>query len=645
MSTGLRRRACGWFISAAVLILLTAPSRAQVAAPEAHSLTQPDLQAWTDGLLPFALAQAGVPGAVVSVVKDGSILFEKGYGYADIVRHLPMDPARTLIRPGSISKTFTWTAMIQLVEQKRLDLDADVNTYLDFHVPAYHGQKLTLREIAAHRSGFAEEIKDLGDSKPAENLETYVKRHLPPRIYPPGAVPAYSNYAAALAGYIVARVSGEDYADYVARHIFAPLDMSHSTFAQPVPAAWRDALSEGYRAAGKPPGYFEFIALYPAGGLTSTADDMARFMLGQLQHGAGAGGRFLSEAGASLLQASQDRIFPALNAMAMGFYETSRNGHRVIGHNGATQFFHSDLHLFTNDGVGLFISMNGTDDEESTARIENALFEGFADRYFPRTSPLAAATVPADTARAHARAMSGLWESAQQSSGTWLSLAGIFGSFRLDTDGSGQIVFRFPGRGILHWSEITPWLWRNDAGDKMQASLRNGRPAMLGFDVAPPISLLPVPWWCSFAWITPALILAIAVLLLDGLSLPVVAGRRVLRSAGTISPAPDTPRTAARLVHGALALALIAYPVLLASFSQDFTLLSGRTDRVLYGLEAVTLALLAGASWLAALDWRRAWRPRAGWRRVAGKMARAMALGVAWWVAIVFNLVNFNLNY
>ncbi len=179
----------------------------------------------------------------------------------------------------------------------------------------------------------------------------------------------------------------------------------------------------------------------------------------------------------------------------------------------------------------------------------------------------------------------------------------------------------------------------------MQASLRNDRPAMLGFDVAPPISLLPVPWWCSFAWITPALILAIAVLLLDGLSLPVVAGRRVLRSAGTISPAPETPRSAAKLVHAGLALALIAYPVLLASFSQDFTLLSGRTDGVVYGLEAVTLALLAGASWLAALDCRRAWRPRAGWRRVAGKMARAMALGVAWWVAIVFNLVNFNLNY
>src|SRR5271165_6740487 len=120
----------------------------------AHDLTATDVEAWLDGLMPTALHTAQTPGAVVVIVKDGQILLEKGYGYADLKKHLPVDPRNTLFRPGSTSKLFTWTAVMQLVEQGKLDLDADVNKYLDFQIPATFGKPLTLRNIMTHTSGF-----------------------------------------------------------------------------------------------------------------------------------------------------------------------------------------------------------------------------------------------------------------------------------------------------------------------------------------------------------------------------------------------------------------------------------------------------------------------------------------------------------
>ena len=141
-----------------------------------------------------------------------------------------MDPATTLFRPGSVSKLFTWTAVMQLVEQGKLDLDRDVNAYLDFKIPPAFGKPITLRNCMTHTAGFEEVGKNLfsDDSVHILSNETFVKEWTPERIYPPGQVPAYSNYATALAGYIVQRVSGEPFEDYIDHHIFEPLGMKHA---------------------------------------------------------------------------------------------------------------------------------------------------------------------------------------------------------------------------------------------------------------------------------------------------------------------------------------------------------------------------------------------------------------------------------
>ena len=120
----------------------------------AAELATADIESWLDGLLPYALESGNVAGAVVVVVKDGRVLLQKGYGYADVEARAPVDPQRTLFRVGSVAKLVTDTAIMQLVEQGKLDLDADVNTYLDFEVPAAFDKPVTLRNLMTHTGGF-----------------------------------------------------------------------------------------------------------------------------------------------------------------------------------------------------------------------------------------------------------------------------------------------------------------------------------------------------------------------------------------------------------------------------------------------------------------------------------------------------------
>src|SRR5262245_15457728 len=189
---------------------------AQQPAAAAHpEATVADTEAWLDGLMPSALHAARVPGAVVVIVKDGQPLVQKGYGFADWEKNVPVDPQRTLFRPGSVSKLFTWTAVMQLVEQGKLDLDVDLNRYLDFKIPARNGKALTLRHAMTHTTGLEETARDLLTYTPSTpDLGGVLKGYVPPYLYDPGSTQGYSNYATSLAGYIVQRVSGQSFDDY-----------------------------------------------------------------------------------------------------------------------------------------------------------------------------------------------------------------------------------------------------------------------------------------------------------------------------------------------------------------------------------------------------------------------------------------------
>lgn len=350
-----------------------------------HEMTANDVEAFLDGIVPMQLQREDIAGAVIVIVKNGSVLFAKGYGYADVKSKVPVSPAGTLFRPGSISKTFTWTAIMQLVEQGKINLDADVNDYLDFQVPHTFGRPVTVRNLMTHTPGFEEVIKDLMVDRPDQlaPLHAFVIAHRPKQIYPPGTIPAYSNYGADLAGFIVERVSGLPFEDYVQKNIFQPLGMSHATFVQPLPERLKSMMSNGYEVASQDPKPFELVPPAPApdGSLSVTGADMAPFMIAHLQNGKYGDTRILQEQTAETMHARQFSMDPAVNGMALGFYEESRNGLRIIGHGGDLNYFHSDMHLIPSEQLGFFVSYNSLGKGELDVRT--ALWGKFLDRYFP----------------------------------------------------------------------------------------------------------------------------------------------------------------------------------------------------------------------------------------------------------------------
>src|SRR5690349_13421207 len=269
-----------------LLALLIGSAAVLVAPAPAASAPPPSYEAFFDQALPSRLAQSHVPGAAVSVVSGGREVFAKGYGKASLATGAPFDPATSLVRIASITKLFTWTAVMQQVAAGRLDLNADVNQYLSrFKVPATYPQPVTLLTLMNHTSGFEERVIATGGRSPGPSLGDYLATHMPARIRPPGEVSAYSNYGAALAGYIVTQVSGQPYDQYVQQHIFDRLGMAHSTATEPVPAALAGDLANSYDSDATPPRRipFTFDPMPPEGAISTTAGDMAKFMLSHLR--------------------------------------------------------------------------------------------------------------------------------------------------------------------------------------------------------------------------------------------------------------------------------------------------------------------------------------------------------------------------
>jgi CubicO group peptidase (beta-lactamase class C family) len=400
-------------------------------------MTAADVEAFLDGIVPLQLSRNDIAGATVAVVKDGKLLFAKGYGFADVQNKKPVSPQETLFRPGSISKLFTWTAIMQLYEQGKLDLDHDINEYLDFKIPDAFGKPITLKNVMTHTPGFEEQIKDLFDTKPVSpNLGQYLKTHIPARIYPPGTVPAYSNYATAVAGYIVERVSGRPFEQYVAENIMRPLKMTHSTFSQPLPQELAPLMSGGYRLGSDSAGPFEIVNPFPAGSLSSTASDMAQFMMAHLQDGQLGDARILKPETARLMHSRLFGLDDGANAMCYGFYEETRNGHRIIGHGGDTVFFHSDLHLVLDQNVGFFVSYNSAGNSSGLGDSPRAnVWESFLDSYYPYTVP---ATTSA-SAKDDAKAAAGTYVLSRKSEYSFLKVASILQQFSVSPVGDGDI--------------------------------------------------------------------------------------------------------------------------------------------------------------------------------------------------------------
>jgi len=452
----------------AVLVHTSAARSAPAVAAPAAALERADLETWLDGMVPYALKAGDMAGAVVVVVKDGHVLLQKGYGYADVSKKLAMDPEQTMVRIGSTSKLFTWTAVMQLVEQGKLDLDRNINDYLDFTIPNDFGKPVTLRDLMNHRGGFEEGLKDILWTNPqgVPSTEAYLKDHKRPMLFAPGEVPAYSNYGAALAGYIVERISKEPYERYIERHILAPLGMTHTSFDQPLPEHFAAAVSKGYRTASAAPGPYELIVTRPAGSGTTTAADMAHFMIAHLQDGHFGDAEILQVDTAKRMHSPSEQAPAGFATMAHGFFRELHNGRTVIGHGGDTIYFHNDFELLPAEGVGIDFTFNSRGRGEAVYLAREALFNGFMDRYFPDSAaPVDPAALP--TALADAQVIAGRYESSRRIQHGFLSLFYVLQQTVITANADGTISV--PGEFTpepLVYREIGPQLWRRVGGSR-----------------------------------------------------------------------------------------------------------------------------------------------------------------------------------
>ncbi len=613
------------------------------------SLTKADVDTWLDGLIPYALASGDIAGAVVVVVKDGQILTERGFGYDDMRTRRPVDPARTLFRPGSVAKLFTWTAVMQQVEAGKLDLDRDVNAYLDFKIPPREGKPITLRNLMTHTPGFEEQYKNTFGAT-AESLGPigkYLAGNLPKRIYAPGEVPAYSNYGATLAGYIVQRVSGEPFNAYVERHIFQPLGMARSTFVQPLPSALAVDMSKGYVRASQPPKPFEFINVGPAGALSATGEDMARFMTAFLQAGQYGGARILAPQTVQDMWVQQTQFDPPIPALALGFYHEDRNGRRIVGHEGDTTPFHSDLHLMPDDHVGLFISLNSLGKEGAAGPIRQAFLRGFLNRYFP-VPPTDAPT--AATAQAHARLMAGHYWFSRRSDSNFLRILNLLGQAKVTANPDGTIQVSTlvdASRAPKIWREVAPFRWTDKIGSILVAVVKDGQVVNFVSDDLPPVLVFqPVPAWADAGWSLPLLLASIAVLLLTVLIWPLQAlirrryGRRF-----DLAGRRATLYRATRVTAIVQLAALGAYVLIFALLSGGAVSFNDALDPVLIVAQALCVLGVLGVAvlaWNAYAVW--ASPGRSWWARASSLIILLAGVGFAWFV-VTLRLANFSLAY
>jgi len=421
-----------------------APPAQTVPDPSAPSLAA---RATRFGAATFpALADSfEVPGAVIAVVHADSILALEGSGYAELEAGVPADPDRTLFRVGSVSKLVTATTVMRLVEQGSIDLHADVDGLLPrVPVPDAFGLPVTPHDLLTHTAGFDERIFGVGARDGAPELERFLAETLPPRIAPPGQLHLYSNHGYGLLGLLVSEVSGRPFAEVVRREVFEPLGMQSSTFAQPPPRALIDNLATGYVTTGRDPVPLplDYIAFGPAGSLTTTAADMARFMIYHLGGVAPEGGEVLADSTRRTMQEPRWRTHPRMPGMGYGFFGTELGRYRALRHRGGWPGWVAQLVLLPELELGVFVAIN-TDDNG----LVDALLEHFAADVLggPRDRPTAS---PPDLA-ARTPGLVGHYRLARHDHGTFGKIAALLGipapDFRVERAGDTSLLLSSGG--------------------------------------------------------------------------------------------------------------------------------------------------------------------------------------------------------
>lgn len=388
-------------------------------APTVHApMPAPELEAFVDGVVRRAMSRDHIAGVTLSVVQNGQVVLKKGYGFSNLGQRKPVDPDRTLFRVASISKTFTWIALMNEIESGHMRLDGPVNLYLPEPLQLKDQGKKTpvrLKDLMTHTGGF--EDRSLGqlferDPNRVRPLNDYLRQERPRRVREPGLLPSYSNYGAALAGAAVANVVGKPYEQVVTEEIILPAGMNHTTFREARP--WNDRLpapmsetlaadlSDGF--SWTPMGWKtqarEFMGqVAPAAAASSTAGDMARYMNLLLNNGTLDGKTIFSPKTSLAFRTPMYRPAPEAAGWNAGFQDMPLPGNRRgYGHNGATLYFYSNMVIVPDLGLGIFVSVNTDSGANLPATLPATIVEHF---YAPAPAAPPPSALSYDQARAY----------------------------------------------------------------------------------------------------------------------------------------------------------------------------------------------------------------------------------------------------
>jgi CubicO group peptidase (beta-lactamase class C family) len=623
---------------AAALPALAADHISTNQAIPAGALADPaELEVFLDQLLSRQLAENHIPGATVAVVKDGRLFFAKGYGYANLEQQTPFVADQTLVRVGSVAKLFTWTAVMQLVEQGKLDLNTDINTYLtEFQVPATYPAPITLAHLLTHTAGFEDRQLGITVSSAASlvPLGTYLADAMPARIFPPGSVTAYSNYGATLAGYIVEHVSHQPFAQYVQRHILAPLAMHHSTFAQQLPPDMAAQLAVSYDEydGGYHPLPFEYFQSAPAGGLSATATDIAQFMIAQLHDGSLGDARILQAATIQNMHRQHFSNDQHVNGMTYGFAEMTLNGQRLLVHPGTTndEAFSSLLVLLPEHKAGLFVSYTGAGGDSAKWELLQALL----DRYYPMPVPVVL-DPPADFAQ-RAGQVTGSYRSTRMAFSTIEKIQALLAPpITVSARNDGYLIVSGQSQEPTRWVELEPLVFRQ-VGSQETIAFRADAQGQATYLFR---GNLPINGYQKLAWFDtlPFHYGLLAACLLLYMSALVCWPIGWLLARRRSSPAPRLAGVARWLGWGVSALYLL-FPILFVVSINDLALFPSLLMKAALAIALVATGLTIGVVACVGLAWQRRYWSVLG--RLHYTLLALGALAFSWFLNY-WNLLGF----
>ncbi|MBD1807518.1 beta-lactamase family protein [Microcoleus sp. FACHB-SPT15] len=401
-----------------------------------------EVEAFLDKFFTQEMQTEHVPGAVVALVKDGEILFSKGYGYADVEKKIPVVPDKTLFRVASISKLFTGTAVMQLYERGLLDLNKDINQYLKhFQIENPYPKPITLANLMTQTDGSSQRLFGIAARTAGEMvpLKEFIPDHMPPIVWQPGELYSYSNMGVTLAGYLVELISGVPFVEYINENILQPLNMRRSTFLQPLPPNLASDLAVGYQYQddhwqSRP---FLYLNIAPAASLSATATDMAHFMIAHLQNGRYENSRILNEETAQLMHRQQFTHHPKLPGITYSFHERLENNIRTIGHLGSLRGYSSSLTLLPDQNVGLFVGCN------SFNGIHEKLSNQFINHYYPvQEKPVPPKSLP--NFATQAERFTGVYRGVEYPHGSLASLGAPLGHLQVKANRDGTLTVQTP---------------------------------------------------------------------------------------------------------------------------------------------------------------------------------------------------------